>query len=152
MATPSSSTKRAVIYCRVSTEEQAENGTSIETQELACLRKAAELGAAVYDTYRDKGISGGLYLAREGIQSALADIEAGRATVLIVAKRDRMARDVDAARDIQRRVSRAGGRVVSCDGMTFEDNAVGRLMATQVDSFAEYEKAIIRERTVTGSL
>lgn len=141
---------RAVIYCRVSSEEQAENGTSLETQELACLRKAAELGASVVGVFRDEGVSGGLYLTREGLQSAIAEIETAKASLLIIAKRDRMARDLDAARDIQRRVAKAGGRIVSCDGLNFENNAIGRFVASQIDGFAEYEKEAIRERTWGG--
>src|ERR1041384_4753007 len=75
---------KAVLSLRVSTEDQAENGTSLETQELACLRKAAELNAQVVTIYRDEGVSGALYHTRAGMQAALADIEAGKANLLIV--------------------------------------------------------------------
>ena len=35
--------KKAAIYCRVSTEDQEREGTSLETQKESCLAKAKEL-------------------------------------------------------------------------------------------------------------
>ena len=58
--------KRAVIYLRVSTDEQASRGKdaegySIPAQREACYRKAKELSADVVDQYIDRGeIEGGL--------------------------------------------------------------------------------------------
>ena len=49
---------RAVIYTRVSTNRQAEEGTSLEVQEAACLRKAQDLEAEVVDIVSDEGVSG----------------------------------------------------------------------------------------------
>jgi site-specific DNA recombinase len=142
---------RAVIYCRVSTAEQAENGTSLETQELVCLRKATEMNAQLIAIHRDEGVSGAYYITRPAIQAALADVESGRADTLIIAKLDRSGRDVDIIRDIQRRVERAGGRVVSCDGMNFGNSAAGKLALNTLAGFAEFEKEVIRERTMSGS-
>ena len=57
---------KAVIYTRVSTDKQAEEGTSLEVQESACLRKAQDLGAEVTDIITDEGVSGAFYLSRPG--------------------------------------------------------------------------------------
>ena len=43
---------RAAIYCRVSTREQAE-GTSLDTQEQACIDRAGTLGYEVIDVVRE---------------------------------------------------------------------------------------------------
>lgn len=51
---------RAVTYARVSTEDQAKNGTSLEGQEAACARKAPDLEAEVVARKRDEGVSGAL--------------------------------------------------------------------------------------------
>ena len=75
---------RAVIYLRVSTTGQAEEGTSLDAQKAACLSKARALGAQVVACYEDAGVSGALYAARPGIQAALADLEMGNADTLIV--------------------------------------------------------------------
>jgi len=43
----SSTNKQAVVYCRVSTRRQEDEGTSLQTQEEACIRHAQELGYSV---------------------------------------------------------------------------------------------------------
>lgn len=141
---------KAATYSRVSTGEQAENGTSLETQELACLRAAAELQAQVVGQFRDEGLSGALYLGRPGIQAALRAVESGEANLLIMYKLDRSGRDVDVIRAIRKRVLACGGQLLFADGMNFADNAIGKLMFTQLAGFAEYEKESIRERTTGG--
>jgi site-specific DNA recombinase len=141
---------KAIIYARVSTPGQAEEGTSLETQEAVCLKRAHELGAEIVGILADEGISGALFLSRPGIQKALAAIEEGRANTLITMKLDRSGRDVDDLREIRRRIRRAGGQIIFADGMNFEDNAIGNLMYTQMAAFAEFEKELIRERTMNG--
>lgn len=101
-------TAKAVLYLRVSTEEEAETGTSLETQELACLRKVAALGGQVIGIHKDEGVSGGFYLSRPGIQAALCDLEAKRADVLIVASLSRFSRDAEHQQAIRKRIERAG--------------------------------------------
>ncbi len=140
----------AVIYCRVSTEEQAENGTSIVVQLTECQRKAEQMNAKVYQTYCDEGVSGGRYLTRPGIQSALADIEAGRAKVLLATKVDRIGRSAKHVLDIAERVDRAGGRLLTCDGMELGGTPAGKLQLTMFAGVAEWERSCIRERTMSG--
>jgi site-specific DNA recombinase len=142
--------QRAILYTRVSTGKQAEEGTSLEVQEELCLRKAQQEKAQVVDILSDEGVSGALYLSRPGIQEALKRIEAGEANLLITLKLDRSGRDVDVLRLIRKRVMNAGGRLLFADGMNFENNAIGNLMFTQIAGYAEYEKEIIRERTMSG--
>ena len=134
---------------RVSTAMQVETGTSLETQELVCLRKAAELGVQVVKICEDKGVSGALYLSRAGIQDALNLIETGQAHYLIVAKLDRAGRDVDDLRDIRKRVNKYG-ELVFADGQTYDKNAVGNFLYTIQGAVAEQEKATIAERLGTG--
>ena len=51
-------TKTAIIYARVSTTRQAEEELPVEGQIERCRAKAAELGAAVVEVFRDDGLSG----------------------------------------------------------------------------------------------
>ena len=46
------------IYVRVSTQQQAEHGYSLQTQEESCRKKAQELGATSVKVYKDDGYSG----------------------------------------------------------------------------------------------
>lgn len=141
-------TPRAVIYTRVSTDEQVE-GTSLETQAFQCLRKATELTAQVMGTHSDEGVSGSFYASRPGIQKALTDIEAGRANVLIVYSISRLSRDTEHQQAIKKRIERAGARLVICD-MPMEDTAEGELMFGISGTFAQYERKVIRKRTMDG--
>jgi DNA invertase Pin-like site-specific DNA recombinase len=71
-----------------------------------------------------------------------------RGDVLLVAKRDRLGRDVIAVAMIERLITKRGARLVSAAGEGTESNdPSGVLMRRLVDSFAEYERALIGART-----
>jgi DNA invertase Pin-like site-specific DNA recombinase len=67
--------------------------------------------------------------------------------VLVIAKRDRLARDIVVALTIERLVERVGARVASADGTTNAAGPEGDLMRGIVDLFAGYERSLIRART-----
>lgn len=140
---------KAIVYIRVSTDDQAENGTSLETQELCCLRKTAEMRAQIVETIRDEGVSGAFYLSRSGIQQALTIIEAGKANLLIVYSISRLSRDVEHQQTIKKRLERVGARLIVCD-MPIEDTEEGELMFGISGTFAQYERKLIRKRMMSG--
>ena len=133
-----------VAYIRVSTEGQHEGSAA---QRVAIERWAKRNGAEVVAWCEDLGVSGAAALdARPGLLAALDALSPGR--VLVVAKRDRLARDVVAAAMVERLVARAGARVASVAGEgTGSDDPASMLMRRIVDAFAEYERALIRART-----
>lgn len=132
---------RAVAYLRVSTDAQTES-----QQRDTITAWAARTGHTVTSWHVDHGFSGGLELAkRPGLLDAVMSV--GRGDVLVVAKRDRLARDVVIAATVSAMVEKAGARVVSADGVTTEDTPEGRLLRTILDAFSEYERAVIRART-----
>jgi site-specific DNA recombinase len=143
------SSQGAVIYTRVSTDEQAENGTSLAGQLDLCRAKAAALGLAVVGEYDDQGVSGARLLTRTGMQNALADIRARRADTLICANLSRFSRDAEHQRTLKREIESAGGRVVFCD-MAFDDTPEGDLAFGIMGNFAAYERQVIRKRTMGG--
>jgi DNA invertase Pin-like site-specific DNA recombinase len=138
---------RAVGYRRVSTSEQAASGLGLDAQQTAIEATAARLGLSLQHTFTDAGVSGGLALEhRPALLSALDRIEAGDA--LIVAKRDRLGRDVLHVSMIQRLIERKSARIVSAAGEGTEDDGPTSILMRQIiDAFAEYERAIIRART-----
>lgn len=140
---------RVVLYARVSTNEQVAAGNSLIEQHAACIAKAQQLGAEVVAYHEDAGVSGSLYLARPGIQRALAEIESGKANALIIAKLDRYSRDREHQAAIKKRIERAGGSLIFCEG-DFADTPEGDLQFGIQGSFAEYERKVIRERTMKG--
>ncbi|MGI4789617.1 MAG: recombinase family protein [Janthinobacterium lividum] len=139
----------AIIYTRVSTGEQDKHGTSPETQLDACRKKAQDLSLRIVAEYYDGGVSGGFLTSRPGMQSALADIKGGLADTLLCPNISRYSRDVEHQQAIKKAVRAVGGRLVFCDA-DFEDTPAGDLNFTIQGSFAEYEKAMIRERLMGG--
>lgn len=144
---PSSDSRTAVAYLRVSTDEQA---LGPEAQRAAIERWAASAGVTVVAWYEDRGVSGGAALDRRpALLAALDALETHGAGLLVVAKRDRLARDVVLAAMIERLAARASARVVSAagEGSDEGDDPSALLMRRMVDAFAEYERALIRART-----
>ncbi len=143
-----SKTAGAVIVTRVSTGKQIQ-GTSLEEQAEVCRAKALSLNLSIFAEYQDAGVSGGLLLSREGMQKAIADIQAGRADTLITATMSRYSRDTEHQQAIKKAVRAAGGRVVFCD-INFDDTPEGDLAFGIMGGFAEYERQSIRKRTMAG--
>ena len=83
--------------------------------------------------------------ASRGAVTALHEHDAG---ILVVARRDRLARDVMIAGYLEMKVRQAGARIVSVAGEgTGDDSPTDRLMRQMIDAFAEYERQIIAART-----
>ncbi|HVY65902.1 MAG TPA: recombinase family protein [Gammaproteobacteria bacterium] len=140
--------KRAVGYLRVSTEDQR---LGPEAQRDAIERWAAREGVRVVAWHCDQGVSGGAPLdQRPALLDALLALQTSRAGVLVVAKRDRLARDVFLAAMVEQKAGAAGAQVISAAGEGTggdEDDPAAQLMRRMVDAFAEYERALIRART-----
>lgn len=136
----------AVAYLRASTSEQR---LGPEAQRSAIESWAAREGLTIADWCADLGVSGGAPIdERPGLLAALAALRAHGAGVLVVAKRDRLARDSLAAAMLEQLTAREGARIVSAAGEgTGGDDPSDVLMRRLVDAFAEYERALIRTRT-----
>lgn len=136
---------KAVLYVRVSTDEQ---GLGPEAQREAAQRWAASRGVEIVAVHEDRGVSGGAALdACPGLLGALSSITALGAGVLLVAKRDRLARDVMKAAMVESLVAGRGATVESAAGEGEGADPASLLMRRMVDAFAEYERALIRSRT-----
>lgn len=135
----------AVGYLRVSTEDQR---LGPEAQRAAIEAWAAREGVTIAAWCEDAGVSGGSDLAdRPGLVAALGELRARRAGVLVVAKRDRLARDVYVAATIERAIGSTGARVACADGVANGDTPADAFLRTILDGAAEYERALIRART-----
>jgi len=137
---------RAVVYLRVSTDEQAASGLGLDAQRHACEVWAGREGCPAVGPFEDD-VSGAAPLdKRAGLLDALAALEPG--DVLIVAKRDRLGRDPINVAMIESAAGRKGCRVVSAAGEgTADDDPSSVLMRRMIDAFAEYERLIIKART-----
>lgn len=88
--------KRAIIYARVSSQRQADDGVSMQSQIEQCHAKAAALGVEVAEVFRDDGVSGRTD-KRPGFQAALAYCAAQRVSHLICWSTSRFGRNLEDA-------------------------------------------------------
>ncbi len=95
--------RRAALYIRVSSEEQARHGLSLEAQAEKLRQYAADAGLRIVDEYHDEG-----YSARKSFRSRpqftrlLEDVRRERFDVILFVKLDRWFRNVSDYYEIQR--------------------------------------------------
>src|SRR6187551_2010546 len=82
---------RVIIYSRVSTDAQERDGTSLDTQERACLEFAQAQGWRVVESIRDA--ASGFSLDRPGIERVRQLLRVGAADVVIAYAVDRLSRN-----------------------------------------------------------
>ncbi len=106
--------KKAVGYIRVSTEQQADEGYSLEHQAEKITQYAELNDLELVDIKQDAGISGKSMNGRPGIEAALDMITGGKVHHLIVYKLDRLARSTFETLEISRKLEKKGGRSALC--------------------------------------
>ena len=143
---------KAVGYWRVSTSEQLNGfGPQVQTETIRAYCKAQ--GLRLVRMYSDEGISGSNGLDdREGLADAIAALKDGEAEILIVYRFDRLARDLILQETVIERLREHGTPVHSAtedlDGDTEDPTKV--LIRQVVGAIAQYERAIIKRRMVSG--
>jgi DNA invertase Pin-like site-specific DNA recombinase len=86
---------RAALYIRVSTEEQAQHGYSLEAQREALTVYANKNNLAIVDYYVDDGYSARKkYTTRKEFMRMLRDVEANKIDIILFIKLDRWFRSV----------------------------------------------------------
>ena len=83
---------KVAIYVRVSTDEQRDNGYSIDSQLRMLKEYADKNNYNIVGIYNDAGYSG-KNLMRPEMQRLLKDIEDGKIDILLAIKTDRLTRD-----------------------------------------------------------
>jgi len=135
-----------VAYCRVSTEEQAVSGLGLNAQERAIQRECERRGLDLIALHTDAGMSAKTR-KRPALEAALADLDAGYGSVLMVAKLDRLTRSVHDATGIMAQAERSGWGLVALDAPVDTTTPQGAAMAQVLAVFAELERRMIGERT-----
>ncbi|GAJ03048.1 unnamed protein product, partial [marine sediment metagenome] len=137
----------AVSYCRVSTEEQANLGLSLEHQK-AKIKQYAELhNLELIKNIVDKGESG-KDLDRSGINEILSLIKDQKINHIIVYKMDRLTRNVFDLLYLIRKVFEPGKiQFHSISEKIDTETAMGKFFLTIMGGFAEMERDVISERT-----
>ena len=126
-------------YIRCSSDEQATSGLGLEAQE-ATLR---DRWSGIHTIYRDEGISGAK-ADRPGLLGALDALKQG--DTLVVAKRDRLSRDLYLMLTIEKEVAKAGAILLSADGGNGDD-PTEKMLRNVLGVIAEFERDMIKART-----
>lgn len=145
-----SETKNAVIYCRVSTKEQVEEGNSLITQEKLCKEYALKHGYTITHSFIELGESAKT-ADRTELQKLLklcADKKQGIVAV-IAYKIDRISRNTDDYSQIRILLKRYGVEIKSTSEL-FENTPAGRFMENIIANVAQFDNEVRTERSVGG--
>lgn len=144
--------KRAAIYARVSTVEQAEEGYSIDEQ-VRVLREMCEReGYVVYREYVDRGKSGKNIKGRPAMQQLLYDAEQKLFDVVLVWKMNRLSRK---SLDLLGIVDKLKNKNIGFRSYTEKyetETPSGVLQFQMMAAIAEFERANIAENVKMGMI
>lgn len=142
---------RAVAYARVSTEEQAVEGVSLEAQAAKLKAYAVVRGLELVGLHEDRGVSGGKPLEeRPAGRALLSEVQAGRVDAVVAVKLDRLFRNATDCLAVADRWSKrkVALHLVDLGGQAVDTgSAVGRFFFLMLAGVAEMERNLIRERT-----
>jgi site-specific DNA recombinase len=140
----------AILYARVSTDEQARSGYSL-AQQLEALREyAAREGYEVLEEVSDPGQSGAS-LERPGMDRVRDLVATGGISVVLAQDRDRFARE-PAYHYLLRREFEEHGTKIRALNDRGDDTPEGELTDGILDQLAKFERAKTAERSRRGKL
>jgi DNA invertase Pin-like site-specific DNA recombinase len=148
---------RYVVYLRVSTDSQADEGQGLQIQEQACRQWLRSGRHRLVEVCIDAGRSGTADVGhRPGLARALALIGAERADGILVHRLDRLARDMVLQEQLLADLHRLGRELRSCspteDANLLHDpeDPTRALVRRILGSIAAYEREVIRLRLKAG--
>jgi len=138
---------RTVVYCRVSTDKQADRGVSLDAQQAKAKAYAELYDLDIVDVVIDAAASAKT-LARPGLERALGLLKAGKADALLVVKLDRLTRSVaDLGKLVERYFAPGKAALLSVGEQIDTRSAAGRLVLNVLASVSQWEREAIGERT-----
>jgi site-specific DNA recombinase len=139
---------QALIYCRVSTGHQETEGTSLESQEVACRKQAQELGYEVARVYHEV-YSGAELFDRPELTRLRQDIRTGEYQAVLVFVVDRITRKQGTIGYLLLEFEKAGVELISVLD-PLDTSLEGRLLLSVKEYMAEAEREKIKERSLRG--
>ena len=141
---------RVIIYIRVSTDAQFEEGYSVEAQKEQLVAYCVSKGIKRYQLYIDGGWSGS-NIDRPELQKLINEIKENKISHVIVYKLDRLSRSQkDTLYLIEDVFNPHGVDFVSLNESMDTSTPMGRLMLGILSAFAQLERENIRLRTRMG--
>jgi len=138
------------IYIRVSTEEQAKEGFSINAQKEKLKQYAFARGWDIFDFYVDDGISGKNLTDRPEVQRLIQDVKDKKIKNVLVYKIDRLTRSVKNLMELIELFDATNCAFNSLMETIDTSSATGRMFIKIVGIFAEFERENLAERVSFG--
>jgi site-specific DNA recombinase len=142
-------TLKAVGYCRVSTEDQAQFGVSLLSQKEKIEQYSKLYNIEIVEVIEDAGISAKSF-NRPGVQRVLSMMKQKSVDAVIVAKLDRLTRSVRDLADIIDLSNKKGVALVSVNEHIDTGSAAGRMIVNMMGVISQWEREAIGERTKTA--
>ncbi len=133
--------QKAIIYCRVSSKKQREEGSGLDSQEHRCREYAEEKGYQVDAMFPDDVSGGGDFMKRPGMVALLAFLDAcpHENYVVIFDDLKRYARDTEFHLKLKREMLARNARR-ECLNFRFEDTPEGKFIETVFAAQGELER------------
>jgi len=145
--------KRAAIYSRVSTLDQAEKGTSLESQLEICRKMCSIKNYEIVQEFCDAGVSGTVPAKkRKQFSQFLEEAEKEKFDVLVFYCFDRLAREIRVFLGIIDELRKYGIKIVSCKENVDTTTDSGDFMMNIYASVSNLELRTIRTRLMSGKL
>lgn len=142
--------KKALIYLRVSSEEQVDN-FSLDTQEEICRKEAKKRGLEVIETFREEGRSAKSIMGRPILINLLEYVRKHKREVdaLIIYRLDRVSRQTADYLAIRKKLAECGVTIISATEPT-GNSPTEKLVETILAGFAQLDNDIRSERAKNG--
>jgi DNA invertase Pin-like site-specific DNA recombinase len=144
--------KLIAIYCRVSTEEQSENGYSIDEQERLLEEWCKKMGYVIYKCYSDRGISGKNIKDRPALKELLSDAKAGKFDMVISWKINRVSRKLEDVLKIANLLEKNNITFKSYSEPFETDTPAGRMQFQMMALIGEFERGTIAQNVKMGMI
>ena len=147
MTTSQTPPSRAVIYCRVSSKMQVEEGHGLESQETRCREYATRKGFEVVKTFYEKAVSGGTF-DRPSFNTMLDYVRKSKieGVVVIIDDISRFARDIEGHWALRRALKETGGTLES-PSITFGEDSDSILIENLLASVSQHQRQKNGEQT-----
>lgn len=135
--------KRVIIYARVSTKEQNVDMQLTDLRQYAFARKLK-----VVREYID--YASGAKSDRENYKKLFNDVRKRKTDIVLVWRFDRFARSTKELINALEEFNNLGVDFISYKENIDTSSPAGKILFTMISAFAEFERAIIRERVIAG--
>jgi len=142
---PEISKGKAIIYIRVSTTKQAEEGLSLEVQEREARDYASKNDLMVKGVFRDEGKSGGSLKGRDQLQKSLDHLEKG--DYFIVFSVSRLARNTKDFFNLYDVIQKQKGANLVSLKEKIDNTSSGKFMVGILALVSDWERSVCSERT-----